>query len=1037
MSVNNALLGATASGVGTNPPANIDVPDPGTWTPESNTEWDAVAALVTALGATGVVWDAAQNGSVNVNDNGGAVADGEDTGWVANLLNPTQAALTASGAARPSWHSSVSGLAGLRFDGADERMLITPSQGQANGWFGHVIYFESAADANQTICEIERLRVEARRAGLTGPWIRLADGDFKSIDGGSIQGVWAYLTGQYALTASGTVLYRRNGEEWQSSTGATMTNGASYLGANNYNGGSAWCGMVSHRGMILDKIPTHAQRATLDAWMLKDTGISDITPADPDAPPASQGDYVELVDTPLRTVNVSNGTEFAAALADATPGDRISLANGTYSGTYATSAAGTAANPVEIVSASGNGATITGTLTFNHDYYTIRRVNTGGSSTTYSIDASYVRVLRCTLGSTAGRKVQIERDINNTNCEIAWCYADGGGFSIITILVPVNYTGAVRPNHWVHHNNLRNGGSVVELGSNNTHSITYMGVLVEYNLVFQAGDNTALGSKSSGNIFYRNTLRDCSVGGNDGTLQIRHGRYCKLIANTCIRSRGAFARGVGHEVIGNWKDDYVTGAWNDHGAAGGTCTWADFQAGTSGSNIHPACQDSLFIGNIENSTTKCRVGGGSSLSTVPASNNTVEATSSITYGPGPYSGTTVNATASQTVPAYIAGGLSDSDVGIDADWSSGASYRWSDTATAEQLAAKPFNSASAFHRPIGTGATYADDSHASRIAWVAVVPANNGQSGGGTIGAINQGNPFGVASMYASASDPLRTVRRRNCTDTAESALNWDPGGSNVQIRIPDSNGVNTVVGNQCFENTSFIVQSDYSTYEFFQTNRNGTDYRASICRVADIRGLGHGSALGDRVGVSASGCSVRMGMLSAAALLAEQEIGHALKLAIYSGTGSEAHELLSRSIQWPACNADSFASNPANNNGPIPYGALLAIPQTTDLSTLGLTTPQGYILGRAMQYYGCYVMDDANGIVLRADGSLGGTATAIVADYRKLLRHLRMVLNSVTGATASIAADGGYNQTGDIGDPTYPAGGGSAIALNTALVTA
>lgn len=363
------------------------------------------------------------------------------------------------------------------------------------------------------------------------------------------------------------------------------------------------------------------------------------------------------------------------------------------------------------------------------------------------------------------------------------------------------------------------------------------------------------------------------------------------------------------------------------------------------------------------------------------------------------------------------------------------SYWLQPVVLAATLFLNPFSAESAYHRPIGDEAEYASDAHPSRVAWMAAVPANNGQSGGGTVGAINQGHPYGVANIYGAPTDPLRTFTKRNCTNTGEGSGHWGPGETSVQLRIPGTNGINTNPTYQCAECTAFIGQEDFSTYEFFTTIRDGDAYRGSICRVGDLRGLGHGSTLGDAVGVSASGCSVRMGMLSAAALLAEEEILHALKLAIYSGRSGQPHALLSRWIQWPACRADAFASNPANNTGPFPYGAHVALKPSLDLSTIGLTTPQGYILGRCLQKYGAYCLDDADGMVIRADGSLGVNAAAIVADYRKLLRHLYLITNSVAGVTAAIAADGGYNLSGSIGTPSYPAGGGTALAPNTALI--
>lgn len=362
-------------------------------------------------------------------------------------------------------------------------------------------------------------------------------------------------------------------------------------------------------------------------------------------------------------------------------------------------------------------------------------------------------------------------------------------------------------------------------------------------------------------------------------------------------------------------------------------------------------------------------------------------------------------------------------------------------ATVEALYLNPFDKASAYHRRVGSGLVVADDDYTTddewktmRDAWLAVVPANNGQPGGSSIGAINQGNPFGVAPVYGANTDPLRTIRYRNCSDTGTGIGVWQPGGTSTQRRIPDVNGINTSSANQCFENTAWIVnEGSFDALELFQgNNRGGGDYTGSIGRIHDIRGLGHGSALGERVGVSASGASVRMGMLEVGPLLAGSPIRHALKIAIYTGVSGHAYALLGRGIQWPACNADGTAGNPANNTGPFKYGTLMVIPASVDLESFGITTPEGLLIAQCLQDYGGYILDEANGIVVRADGAL---STAIVNDYRKCLRQLRPAVNSVTNATAFIAADGGYNQFGSIGTPNGDdiAGGGTPRAINSA----
>ncbi|HNH07118.1 MAG TPA: hypothetical protein PK683_01355 [Leptospiraceae bacterium] len=64
----------------------------------------------------------------------------------------------------------------------------------------------------------------------------------------------------------------------------------------------------------------------------------------------------------------------------------------------------------------------------------------------------------------------------------------------------------------------------------------------------------------------------------------------------------------------------------------------------------------------------------------------------------------------------------------------------------------------------------------------------------------------------------------------------------------------------------------------------------------------------------------------------------------------------------WPASSADSIASNPdygyQGPNTSYTMGTLLAIPKNTDISSLGLSTPQARQLASAAQNYGWYIAD-------------------------------------------------------------------------------
>ncbi|GAA1894231.1 hypothetical protein [Lapillicoccus jejuensis] len=84
-------------------------------------------------------------------------------------------------------------------------------------------------------------------------------------------------------------------------------------------------------------------------------------------PPASQAGttgatgYADPATPPLRVVPVSTSAGLTAALKAARPGDRISLAKGTYTGPFTVSVSGTQAHPVVVAPATG-GVTLTASL---------------------------------------------------------------------------------------------------------------------------------------------------------------------------------------------------------------------------------------------------------------------------------------------------------------------------------------------------------------------------------------------------------------------------------------------------------------------------------------------------------------------------------------------------------------------------------------------------------------------------------------------------------------------------------------------------
>ncbi|MFE7404570.1 polysaccharide lyase 6 family protein [Isoptericola sp. NPDC057559] len=105
---------------------------------------------------------------------------------------------------------------------------------------------------------------------------------------------------------------------------------------------------------------------------------------------------------PLRTVRVSTSAQLAAAFADALPGDRIVLADGTYSMVKLADKAATAAHPIEIEGSTLGGAVVTGGQleVARSSHVVVRGLAWRNASTLKITDSTNVRFTRNDLALT-------------------------------------------------------------------------------------------------------------------------------------------------------------------------------------------------------------------------------------------------------------------------------------------------------------------------------------------------------------------------------------------------------------------------------------------------------------------------------------------------------------------------------------------------------------------------------------------------------------------------------------------------------------
>lgn len=152
-----------------------------------------------------------------------------------------------------------------------------------------------------------------------------------------------------------------------------------------------------------------------------------------------------------------------------------------------------------------------------------------------------------------------------------------------------------------------------------------------------------------------------------------------------------------------------------------------------------------------------------------------------------------------------------------------------------------------------------------------------------------------------------------------------------------------------------------------------------------DLYGPGQTGSHGGS-GLSALGGSLRLGELRPG----KHAPRHALKVLV--DAASELHPCATRSAcyRWPATKSDTYAAGYyGSEDGSAPsaltMGALLALHQDLDLSSIGLETVAAKKLAWTLQNYGAYIVDDSYGASFGfaiEDGPAGSFADQFYRDY-------------------------------------------------------
>lgn len=292
-----------------------------------------------------------------------------------------------------------------------------------------------------------------------------------------------------------------------------------------------------------------------------------------------------------------------------------------------------------------------------------------------------------------------------------------------------------------------------------------------------------------------------------------------------------------------------------------------------------------------------------------------------------------------------------------------------DAATTRDPAYWPFATTSPWNMPLGSGAAYDNPDGAATQNLRALI------------------NPTHVNS--AQYSIPIFIATAADGSITVDWTASYDPPYSTGAVTFAAPAGVAASPGSDA---DILMVSPDHHTaYEFwkFAATPVAATFSAEYYVKTDL------TADGWSGGIHAAGCSLAGGLIRAGELAA-LHIPHALTLALDAGQ-------LAAGPIWPAISQDDDAAT--SYTGLVHEGQLAAIPPTTDLTQLGLTTHSGLAVAHALQDYGAYIVDRSVGMTFYVEPAADQDH---VDDLRTDAAALQGALVLVTNNSAASLGGGG-----------------------------
>jgi hypothetical protein len=313
---------------------------------------------------------------------------------------------------------------------------------------------------------------------------------------------------------------------------------------------------------------------------------------------------------------------------------------------------------------------------------------------------------------------------------------------------------------------------------------------------------------------------------------------------------------------------------------------------------------------------------------------------------------------------------------------------------------QPFASNSIWNMPIGSGARF--------------VRANLNPKPGNNIWAAMPG--IDDEKIILKPSAPLVNINYSNAAWTGKNRCSAT-GGLMYQVPMPS----NYIIPNTNKNSSAVFLLKDgrtlVQTQPVARCTAGGPATAYAKFANVDLYGAGITGAHGGS-GLSAIGGSIRLGELRPGTTTGPR---HALKVNVYAKEALYKCTTRSACSRWPATTSDSYAvgwygSASKNSNTAMKMGALLAIPGTVSIASLGLETTPAKQLAWTLQNYGAYIVDDtyAAGFDFSAEDGPDGSKraefkrdwgfemnqkvqgnTAWVRDVQRLMKALSVVDNN------------------------------------------